>query len=157
MPHVWAIIKPFHWVQANKSTLLRSLIYTSHRHMLFFYLWLLSLIKAHKCLKCIMLYLSLLTNEESETKSPGVSGGSGCRRESQESEAGVRGRGFKLLGLWHDWNQELMQTRASAASRSLDSGTLHNDCSLSCLLLSIYGLLLSIWAPWETQEYLILD
>lgn len=39
-----------------------------------------------------------LTSEESETKSFGVSGRSGCRRESQESDAGVRGRGLKALG-----------------------------------------------------------
>lgn len=40
----------------------------------------------------------VMHNEESETKSFGVSGGSGCRRESQESDAGVRGRGLKALG-----------------------------------------------------------
>lgn len=39
-----------------------------------------------------------LTSEDSETKSLGVSGGSGGRKESQESEAGVRGRGLKVLG-----------------------------------------------------------
>lgn len=70
-----------------------------------------------------------LTREESETKSLGGSGGSGGKRESQESEAGVRGLG--LQGLGRCWPQELMQTRASAASRSVYSRLQPGeDCSL---------------------------
>lgn len=70
-----------------------------------------------------------LTKEESETKSFGGSSGSGGRRESQESEAGVRGLGLQELG--RCWPQELMQTRASAASRSVYSRLQPgDDCSL---------------------------
>lgn len=72
----------------------------------------------------------------------GVSGGSGGRRESQESDAGVRGLGLQGLGLLlrRVWPQELIQTRASAASRSVYSRPPGADApqvgrSLSYLLL----------------------
>lgn len=83
-----------------------------------------------------------LTREERDTKSFGGSGISGGRRESQESEAGVRGLGLQgfgvLLPVKRPWPQELIHTRASAASRSVYSRPvvpLEMDCSLSCLLL----------------------
>lgn len=91
-------------------------------------------------------HVELLTREERDTKSFGGSGISDGRRESQESEAGVRGLGLQGLGLlparkWL-WPQELMHTSASAASRSVYSRPdvpLASDCSLSCRLLFEYG------------------
>lgn len=83
-----------------------------------------------------------LTKEERDTKSFGTSGISGGRRESQESEAGVRGLGLQGLGLLVPkkrlWPHELMHTSASAASRSVYSRPevpLETDSSLSCLRL----------------------
>lgn len=74
-----------------------------------------------------------LTSDERETRSLGDSVSSGCKaRESQESEVGVSGRGLCVL-----WTQELMHTKASAASRSLYSRVEEQDFSLSCLFLSI--------------------
>lgn len=138
---VQATIKPTQRVQQTAQTLKRTLLHTH---------WY---VRPHAQWECFLKCLSgSLTNEESETKSLGVSGTSGCSRESQESDAGVRGRGLKALGIGDTWHQELMQTRASAASKSLYSDTLHEDCSLSCLLLSRYAPWTSSWAPWETQE-----
>lgn len=81
-----------------------------------------------------------LTREERDTKSFGGSEISGGRMESQESDAGVRGRGLQGFGLLRkrDWPHELIHTRASAASRSVYSRPellvpLEADCSLSCL------------------------
>lgn len=92
------------------------------------------------------LWGGVIHKEERDTKSFGGSGSSGGRRESQESEAGVRGLGLQGFGLLllrkRAWPQELMHTRASAASRSVYSRPeeqpllpLETDCSLSCRLL----------------------
>lgn len=79
----------------------------------------------------------VMHREESDTKSLGDSDSSGAGRESQESEAGVRGRGLRRKGAWP---QELMQTKASAASRSVySSPVLAAHCSLSCLLFFDWG------------------
>lgn len=91
-----------------------------------------------QCKKC-------LTREERDTKSFGGSGISDGRRESQESDAGVRGLGLQGFGLLllrkRPCPQELMHTSASAASRSVYSRPevpLETDCSLSCRLLFAY-------------------
>lgn len=94
----------------------------------------------------IHVYPHFLTREERDTKSFAGSGSSSGRRESQESEAGVRGLGLQGFDLFPPkrwpWPQELIHTRASAASRSVYSRPeepllipLEIDCSLSCLLL----------------------
>lgn len=79
--------------------------------------------------------------EESETKSLGDSDSSGGSSESQESDAGVRGRGFRSGGAWP---HELIHTRASAASKSVYSSPVTTPhCSLSCLLRFEWGPLFS--------------
>lgn len=86
--------------------------------------------------------------EESDTKSLGDSVSSGGSSESQESDAGVRGRGFRSGGAWP---HELIQTKASAASRSVYSSPVTTPhCSLSCFLRFDWGPLFSIQtAPSE--------
>lgn len=101
------------------------------------------------------LWGGVMHNEERDTKSFGGSGSSGGRRESQESEAGVRGLGLQGFGLLllrkSAWPQELMHTRASAASRSVYSRPLETDCSLSCLLLFTEDPQRSMYSvPWES-------
>lgn len=93
------------------------------------------------------LWGGVILSDERETKSFGVSGRSGERSRSQESEAGVRGRGLQgccagLPGKRPWLQEELMHTKASAASRSVYSRLgepplvpLEKDCSLPCLLL----------------------
>lgn len=85
-----------------------------------------------------------LTREDRNTKSLEGSGSSGGRRESQESDAGVRGLGLQGFGLllarYRLCPQELIHTSASAASRSVYSKPgvpLKTECSLSCLLLFV--------------------
>lgn len=111
-----------------------------------------------------------LTREEKDTKSFGGSGSSDGGRESPESEAGVRGLGLQVFGFGFGFLrlkkrsvlQQLMHTRASAASRSVYSrpeqskpNPLESECSLSCLLLFTLTSQASIFSVWGGGENLI--
>lgn len=106
-------------------------------------------------------YMICLTREEKDTKSFGGSGSSDGGRESPESEAGVRGLGLQVFGFGflrlkkRSVLQQLMHTRASAASRSVYSrpeqskpNPLESECSLSCLLLFTLTWQASIFSVW---------
>lgn len=106
-----------------------------------------------------------LTREEKDTKSFGGSGSSDGGRESPESEAGVRGLGLQVFGFGflrlkkRSVLQQLMHTRASAASRSVYSrpeqskpNPLESECSLSCLLLFTLTSQASIFSVWGGGE-----
>lgn len=108
-------------------------------------------------------YMICLTREEKDTKSFGGSGSSDGGRESPESEAGVRGLGLQVFGFGFGFLrlkkrsvlQQLMHTRASAASRSVYSrpeqskpNPLESECSLSCLLLFTLTSQASIFSVW---------
>lgn len=115
-------------------------------------------------------YMICLTREEKDTKSFGGSGSSDGGRESPESEAGVRGLGLQVFGFGFGFLrlkkrsvlQQLMHTRASAASRSVYSrpeqskpNPLESECSLSCLLLFTLTSQASIFSVWGGGENLI--
>lgn len=113
-----------------------------------------------------------LTREEKDTKSFGGSGSSDGGRESPESEAGVRGLGLQVFGFGFGFLrlkkrsvlQQLMHTRASAASRSVYSrpeqskpNPLESECSLSCLLLftlTSQASIFSVWGGWRKLNYI---